>query len=104
MGYIWEQLAFWRNSIFLFGDLNQLKPVSDRWFFQKSSDLGVPDVWGNFLLFEMDQIMRQRKDAKFALALTILALGKTAREENEMFESRELSKLLAVIFYLKNIQ
>jgi len=41
----------------------------------------------------MDQIMRQREDAKFSLALTNLALGKTSREENEMFESREQSKL-----------
>jgi len=55
--------------------------------------LRVPDVWGNFVLFEMDQIMRQREDAKFSLALTNLALGKTSREENEMFESREQSKL-----------
>ena len=86
-------LLFGGILIFLFGDFNQLKPVSDRWLFQKSSDLRVPDVWGNFVLFEMDQIMRQREDDKFALALTNLALGKTSREENGMLESRELSKL-----------
>lgn len=74
-------------SVISFGDLFQLKPVMDQWIFssQCSSEniasLG-PNLWvDHFQIFELEQIMRQRDDVKFAEILNRLREGNQDEED-----------------------
>ena len=84
-------------SIVVFGDMNQLQPVKDSWVFEKPNTIAGgllgPYLWSNFVLFELDEIMRQKDDKIFAIALSNLAVGRTTEVENVMFRSRELQNL-----------
>jgi len=58
----------------VFGDLKQLSPVGDRWIFPENTSnpyniLAGANPWNNFKFFELTEIMRQRDDHAFALAL-----------------------------------
>jgi len=64
-----NNLPFGGFSVFVFGDLNQLKPVYDKWVFQKNVDVTMPDIWQLFRLYELTEIMRQKEDKLFATAL-----------------------------------
>jgi len=64
-----NNLPFGGFSVFVFGDLNQLKPVYDKWVFQKIVDVTMPDIWQLFRLYELTEIMRQKEDKLFATAL-----------------------------------
>ena len=88
-----NDLPFGGISLFVFGDLNQLKPISDRWVFQTLKDVTMPNLWEHFQLYELTEIMRQREDKLFATALSNLAVAATTNEDNELFISRELSRL-----------
>ncbi|MFN7491091.1 MAG: DUF6570 domain-containing protein [Chryseotalea sp.] len=62
--------------IIVVGDLKQLCPVSDCFIFRPSKSCSysklngnVNYLWSLFRLFELKEIMRQRDDARFALAL-----------------------------------
>jgi len=80
-------------SVFVFGKLNQLKPVSDKWVFQKMVNVTMPDLWQLFRKYKITEIMRQKEDKLFATALSNLAIGATTEEDIDLFRSRELSKL-----------
>lgn len=76
-------------SVIAFGDLFQLKPVMDQWIFssQCSSEniasLG-PNLWvDHFQIFELEQIMRQRDDVKFAEILNRLREGKQDEDKKK---------------------
>ncbi len=52
-------------------------------------------LWNNFSMFELTEIMRQKDDHSFALALNNLATNTLTDEQILMFKSRELTKLKA---------
>lgn len=74
-------------SVIAFGDLFQLKPVMDQWIFSSQcsceniASLG-PNLWvDHFQIFELEQIMRQRDDVKFAEILNRLREGNQDEED-----------------------
>ena len=65
-------------SFLVVGDFAQLKPVHDHWIFNSrghtnplANILGNPH-WLNFKLYELNEIMRQRDDKKFAETLRVI--------------------------------
>lgn len=74
-------------SVISFGDLFQLKPVMDQWiFFSQCSSENIaslgPNLWvDHFQIFELEQIMRQRDDVKFAEILNRLREGNQDEED-----------------------
>ena len=51
-------------------------------------------IWRSFKLFELDEIMRQKDDKVFAVALNHLSLGLLSHDEVALFKSREVSAKL----------
>jgi DNA replication protein DnaC len=79
-------------SIIAVGDFNQLKPVKEGYVFSSdgqgcNSILGNP-LWNNFVLYELDEIMRQRDDLRFAQSLGRLATGILTQDDVNLFKSR----------------
>ena len=73
-------LDFGGVSIICVGDFHQLRPVKDSYVFQipnsgtESYDLLVgPYLWEKFSFVELTEIMRQKDDQKFAVALNNFA-------------------------------
>ena len=67
---------FGNKHMIVFGDLHQLPPVGDSWIFLNNAK-GInalrPNVWRNyFLMFELNEIMRQKEDKPFAELLNRL--------------------------------
>ena len=70
-------------SVISFGDLYQLKPVFDQWIFASNNSstesiasLGT-NLWtDHFLLYELDQIMRQKDDLRFDYAIPFFTPSK----------------------------
>ncbi|OXA54149.1 ATP-dependent DNA helicase PIF1 [Folsomia candida] len=87
-------------SVLVVGDFYQLSPVFGQFVFEESkgilgSIIGNP-LWDRFRLFELNEIMRQKDDAKFATALNRLSVGMLDEEDIKMFKSREIGKDLVV--------
>ncbi|CAG4958190.1 unnamed protein product [Colias eurytheme] len=81
-------------SIISVGDFNQLPPVGDNRVFQPNSSrnplaplAGAP-LWEPFRLFMMTEIMRQRDDLAFAIALNNMAVGRMTSMDIELINSR----------------
>lgn len=73
-------------SVICFGDLFQLKPVFDQWIFASSNTESIASLGTNlwtdhFLLFELDQIMRQKDDLEFADMLNRIREGNHLEED-----------------------
>ena len=73
-------LYFGGVSIICVGDFHQLRPVKDSYVFQISNSssnnydcLVGPYFWEKFSFIELTEIMRQKDDQKFALALNNFA-------------------------------
>lgn len=81
-------------SVFVFGDFRQLHPVGDKLVFKahgRKDDLTSitgPILWEMFQIFELTQIMRQKEDGKFALALNNLASGSMDANDIKLLRSR----------------
>lgn len=83
-------------SIIVVGDLKQLPPVGDSPIFKadpkdpysfiinKSDSL----LWRNFKLFELTEIMRQKDDKSFALALRNLGNDSLTQVDTDLIDSR----------------
>ncbi|XP_036340191.1 ATP-dependent DNA helicase PIF1-like [Rhagoletis pomonella] len=80
--------------LIVFGDLKQLSPVGDRWIFSPnqldpySGITGTP-LWDLFRLFELTEIMRQREDQTFAVALNNMSEGNMTSDDIELIKARE---------------
>ncbi|GBN02717.1 hypothetical protein AVEN_206628-1 [Araneus ventricosus] len=82
-------------SLIVFGDFNQLPPVSDRYIFQPNSNNVYADFCGNplwelFHSYYLTEIMRQKDDQKLAVALNNLAKGVLNETEIKTFKDREV--------------
>ncbi|XP_036347361.1 ATP-dependent DNA helicase PIF1-like, partial [Rhagoletis pomonella] len=80
--------------LIVFGDLKQLSPVGDRWIFSPnqldpySAITGTP-LWDLFRFFELTEIMRQREDQAFAVALNNMSEGNMTSDDVELIKARE---------------
>ncbi|GFQ87863.1 ATP-dependent DNA helicase [Trichonephila clavata] len=87
-------LPFAGIPILALGDLNQLRPVGGSYPFAPRSDPlarlagEINPLWDGFQLFELDQIMRQKDDLRFAEALNRLAIGRLTNADKELFNTR----------------
>ncbi|XP_075158165.1 uncharacterized protein LOC142231442 [Haematobia irritans] len=80
-------------SVVVFGDLKQLSPVGDRWIFSApSSDpysaIYGTTIWEKFKYFELTEIMRQREDNLFAVALNNMSCGQMTEDDIKMLRQR----------------
>ena len=94
-----ENTPFGGISVLVVGDFNQKQPVLKPWIFQKDPNnvysilqpYVTNELWDKFKLLELNEIMRQKDDLKFAQALNRLGdiglIGLT-EEDIAMFNSR----------------
>ena len=76
------------------GDFNQLRPVGDKYIFQFNNSYNAlvdNPLWSLFQLFELTEIMRQKDDKAFAIALSNLAKGMMTLEDINLLKSRIVS-------------
>ena len=81
-------------SVMVLGDFNQLRPVGDKYIFQFNNSYNAlvdNPLWSLFQLFELTEIMRQKEDKAFAIALSNLAKGMMTLEDINLFKSRTVS-------------
>jgi PIF1-like helicase/Helitron helicase-like domain at N-terminus/UvrD-like helicase C-terminal domain len=85
------------NMLF-FGDFNQLPPVMDKYIFESNSSnpysyLAGSPLWQQVKLYELTQIMRQKDDLTFAIALNNLGTGQLTEVDIALFKSRCIANL-----------
>ncbi|CAF1560346.1 unnamed protein product [Rotaria magnacalcarata] len=81
-------------SLLVLGDFNQLKPIGDKYIFQYNNSYNAlvdNPLWSLFRLFELTEIMRQKDDKPFAIALSNLAKGMMTSEDINLLKSRIVS-------------
>lgn len=93
-----EDVPFGNKNIVLFGDFNQLPPVGDKFIFLTNDEEPYSKIignciWSSFMGFELTEIMRQKDDAQFAMALNRLAVGQLTTNDVAMFQTREKHKI-----------
>lgn len=86
-----------RHMLF-FGDFNQLPPVHDFAFYKgfpgnPLKNLKFQDLWYSFQVHYLTQIMRQKDDAKFAVALNNMAQGTMKEDDIQLFASRTFASI-----------
>ncbi|CAF1095355.1 unnamed protein product [Rotaria sp. Silwood1] len=80
--------------VIVLGDFNQLRPVGDKYIFQFNNSYNAlvdSPLWSLFELFELTEIMRQKDDKTFAIALSNIAKGTMTDEDINLLESRIVS-------------
>ena len=81
-------------SVVVLGDFNQLRPVGDKYIFQSNNSYNAlvdSPLWSLFELFELTEIMRQKDDKIFAIALGNIAKGMMTGEDINLLKSRIVS-------------
>ncbi|CAF4793393.1 unnamed protein product, partial [Rotaria sp. Silwood2] len=81
-------------SVLVLGDFNQLRPVGDKYIFQFNNSYNAlvdNPSWSLFELFELTEIMRQKDDQIFAIALSNIAKGIMTLEDINLLKSRIVS-------------
>jgi hypothetical protein len=94
-----ESNDFGDIPIIAFGDFNQLKPVGDNYIFEydknnQMSSLIKHTLCKNFKFFELTEIMRQKDDKAFTIALNNLANNKMTSNDVQLLQSRQIKKTL----------
>lgn len=89
-----EDCPFGKINIIMFGDLNQLPPVGDRFIFRTNPEnpysiLIGNSLWSHFKGFQLTEVMRQKDDAVYAAALNRLAVGRLTQDDVKLFKSRD---------------
>ena len=94
-----NSLDFGGVSIISVGDFHQLRPVKDSYVFQIPTSsannydgLIGPYLWDKFSFIELTEIMRQKDDQKFALALNNFANCCLTKDDIILFTSRIIQK------------
>ena len=81
-------------SVVVLGDFNQLRPVGDKYIFQSNNSYNAlvdSPLWSLFELFELTEIMRQKDDKIFAIALGNIAKGTMTLDDIDLLKSRIVS-------------
>lgn len=93
-----KNIDFGGLSVIFVGDLMQLPPVMDRPIFavdgkkELSRLIRCSPIWKEFKLLELIEVMRQKDDLEFAIALNNLAYGKLTQQNIELLESRVVKR------------
>ncbi|CAF4175172.1 unnamed protein product, partial [Rotaria sordida] len=85
---------FGEVSVIVLGDFNQLRPVGDKYIFQFNNSYNAlvdSSLWSLFELFELTEIMRQKDDKTFAIALSNIAKGTMTLDDIDLLKSRIVS-------------
>ncbi|CAF4624005.1 unnamed protein product, partial [Rotaria magnacalcarata] len=75
-------------SVIVLGDFNQLRPFGDKYIFQFNNSYNAlvdNPLWS---MFELTEIMRQKDDKSFAIALSNIAKGTMTLEDINLLKSR----------------
>ncbi|CAF1932096.1 unnamed protein product [Rotaria magnacalcarata] len=81
-------------SVIVLGDFNQLRPVGDKYIFQFNNSYNAlvdNPLWSLFELFELTEIMRQKDDKSFAIALSNIGKGTMTLEDINLLKSQIVS-------------
>lgn len=81
-------------SIIAVGDLYQLAPVNESYIFkQPSSELGflVKPLWHYFEMYRLTEVMRQKNDERFIVALNNFSRGSLTENDIKLLQSRQVS-------------
>ena len=96
-----NQLPFGGMNMILFGDLHQLQPVKDGWIFEDTDPhygALAPNIFkDNFVVFELNEIMRQKDDKRFAEALNRLRTASQTTSDIAMLDSRRIQSGTSVV-------
>jgi hypothetical protein len=87
-------------SILAFGDLYQLPPVCQKFVFQPPSDEYAQlcvQLWDNFKLFELTEVMRQQGDAPFANLLNRVRDGTHNVDDITTLNTRNTCSPLSIL-------
>ena len=91
-----NNLPFGGLNIICIGDLYQLKPVMQGYIFEQlSEEYGslATNLWTeHFVIFEIDEIMRQKGDKEFAQLLNRLREGQQTKHDIEILKSRQITQ------------
>ena len=80
--------------VVVLGDFNQLRPVGDKYIFQFNNSYNAlvdSPLRSLFELFELTEIMRQKDDKLFAIALGNIARGTMTVDDIHLLKSRIIS-------------
>lgn len=84
--------SFGGIPVIVFGDLKQIPPVKDSPVFRSGNDnyavLVGPILWHQFKFYELTEIMRQRDDQAFAVALNNMSEGIMTAADIALLKSR----------------
>ncbi|XP_055685465.1 uncharacterized protein LOC129791330 isoform X3 [Lutzomyia longipalpis] len=85
--------SFGGKSVIIVGDLNQLNPVKDVPIYKpptksNANIFNSNPLWDEFKYFELTEIMRQKDDLEFTIALNNLAAGRMTQEDIALIKSR----------------
>jgi hypothetical protein len=88
---------FGGKSVIVVGHLRQLAPVAGTYVFKppKHLPLGLcvgNHLWGQFSLFELDEVMRQKGDLAFCKALNNMSEGTMDEDDIKLIKSREVNE------------
>jgi hypothetical protein len=86
-----SSLDFGGISLLAFGDLYQLPPVCQKFIFQPPSDEYAQlcvQLWDNFKLFELTEVLRQQDDAPFANLLSRVRDGTHNEDDIKTLNTR----------------
>ena len=81
------------KTILLLGDLLQLPPVKAQQVFAPLSSLfgAMCNLWTNFLICELTEVMRQQGDKDFITLFNSLRIGNLSNDHARMLQSRQIS-------------
>ena len=88
-----EANPFAGKTVLLLGDLLQLPPVKAQRVFAPLSSLFVAmcNLWTNFLMCELTEVMRQQGDKEFITLLNSQRIGNLSDDHARMPQSRQIS-------------
>jgi len=78
------------------GDFHQIRPVFAKFVFQELNDSPIQAIIGNILwelfqMFELTEVMRQKEDLDFAVALNNMAKGQMTETDITLIRSRQIT-------------
>ena len=88
-----ESNPFTGKTFLLLGDLLQLPPVKAQQVFAPLSSLfgAMCNLWINFLMCELTEVMRQQSGKEFITLLNSLYIGNLSDDHARMLQSRQIS-------------
>ena len=97
---------FGGKHVIAIGDFYQMKPVMDGYIFKNSGKCYTtlaPNVWcDNFKIYSLTEILCQKEEKKFCEILNRLRKAQCTEEDNRIFESRIIKKILKITILVQD--